>query len=89
MIWRSETRPHEPASVYYGHPLILWQDAMAVCVCVCVCVYGDVVILQPDSYLIYGIDLEGEGQVERGQGGCEQKRTISGCACVCVCVCVA
>lgn len=26
--------------------------------------------------------------MERGKGGCEQKRTISGCACACVCVCV-
>ena len=33
------------------------------------CVYGDVVILQPDSWLIYGIDLDGEGQAQNGKGG--------------------
>lgn len=55
IIWRSETRLREPAGVYYSHPLVLWQDAIRVCVktgvsvCVCVCVYGDMVILQPDS----------------------------------------
>lgn len=27
-------------------------------------IYGDVVILQADSQLIYGIDLDGEGQAE-------------------------
>lgn len=44
-----------------SHPLAL--NNISVCACVC-----DVFILQPASLLIYGIDLDGEGQ----------NRTISG-----------
>lgn len=40
----------------------------------CVCGYGDVVILPPDSELIYGIDLDGKGQVKRGEGGCAKDK---------------
>lgn len=32
------------------------------CVRLCMCIYGDVVILQQDSLLIYSIDLGEEGQ---------------------------
>lgn len=45
-------------------------------------VYDDVVILQPDSLLIYGIDLDGEGQEHGGKGEWEQKTTLSVCVCV-------
>lgn len=51
---------------------------LCVCVCAkkgeCMCVYGDVVILQPDSLLIYGIDLDGDGQAEREEKEAECKR---------------
>lgn len=70
IILFGETRPHEQADVYYSRPFVLWQDAIVVCVCVkrSVCIYGDVVILQPDSLLIYGIDPVGEGRAETREG---------------------
>lgn len=44
----------------------------------CVCVYGDMVILESDSQLIYGIDLDEEWQAGR-EGRMEQRRTVSVC----------
>lgn len=49
-----------------------------------VCVYGDVVILQLDSLLIYGIDLAGEGQAQR-EGERVRVKDCSKWVCVFVC----